>query len=180
MSGEGRRPVILIGYMGAGKTTVGRLLARQEQLGFFDTDAMLEEQEGRSIPDIFAADGEECFRDMETELLRRLLEQGFSEAVLSAGGGMPVREENRSLLRKLGVVVYLTASRDTIVERVSGSESRPLLQGEDLAGKVERMLAARGPLYENAADLTVSTDGRSARQIVTEIMAGLEKIVEKK
>lgn len=164
-----RKPVILIGYMGAGKTTVGRLLSQQYGMAFFDTDTMIEEQEKRSISDIFAKDGEERFRDMETELLKRLKREGLSGAVLSVGGGLPLREENRRLLKELGTVFYLMAEKETIVERVSGSDDRPLLQGGELLAKVENMLAVRGPFYEQAADRRIATDGRTASEICAEI-----------
>lgn len=166
------RPIILIGYMGAGKTTVGKLLARQRGLEFYDTDAMIEAREGRSISDIFADDGEECFRDMETSLIRELIEKKLTDAVLSVGGGLPVREENRRLLKDLGLVIYLTADRKTIMERIAGSDDRPLLKGENLAEKIDRMLASRGPLYEEAADILLNTDQKTADELV-------KKIVEK-
>lgn len=164
------RPVILIGYMGAGKTTVGKLLAKRQKLVFLDTDAMIEEQEGRTISTIFAEKGEESFRNMETALIQRLIDEQLSDAVLSVGGGLPVREENRVLLKKLGTVVYLTASKETIIKRVSGSDNRPLLKGENLDEKVERMLAVRGPLYEAAADVQIDTNGKTADELVNEIM----------
>lgn len=169
------RPIILIGYMGAGKTTVGKLLARQQDLAFYDTDAMIEAHEGRRISDIFADEGEECFRNMETSLIKELIEKKLSDAVLSVGGGLPVREENRRLLKELGIVIYLTASRETIIERVSGSEDRPLLQGENLSEKIERMLSVRGPLYEEAADILVNTDQKTSDELVKEIAYAIKK-----
>lgn len=169
------KPVILIGYMGAGKTTVGRLLAKQERLNFQDTDAMIEAQEKRTISDIFATDGETVFRDMETALIKRLIEEGLSDTVLSVGGGLPVREENRSLLKELGTVVYLLASKETIVKRVSGSNNRPLLKGENLSEKVERMLTERDPLYRQAAELLIDTDGKTVEMIVKEIVQAVKK-----
>lgn len=169
------KPVILIGYMGAGKTTVGRLLAKQERLAFCDTDAMIEEQEKRTISEIFAADGEAAFRDMETALVKRLIDKGFSDTVLSVGGGLPVREENRQLLKKLGTVVYLMASKETIVERVADSDNRPLLKGENLSEKVERMLAERDPLYRQAAELLIDTNGKTVEILVKEIAQAVKK-----
>ena len=96
------RPIILIGYMGAGKTTVGRLLAEQLSYSFLDTDGMIEAQERRSIRTIFEMDGEERFRDMETALLEKLLEENLEDVVLSVGGGLPVRDKNRELLCSKG------------------------------------------------------------------------------
>ena len=163
------KPIILIGYMGAGKTTVGQLLADHLSLSFMDTDSRIEEQEKRSIRAIFAQDGEESFRDMETALLENLLEHKLSDVVLSVGGGLPIREKNRELLKELGTVVYLTAWKETIIERVAGSENRPLLQGQQLSEKVERMLKERDPLYRQAAAVLIKTDGKTVQEIVQEI-----------
>ncbi len=163
------QPIILIGYMGAGKTTVGKLLAEQLSCPFMDTDRMIEEQENRNIRTIFEQDGEEKFRDMETALLEKLLDHGLADVVLSVGGGLPIRERNRELLKKLGTVVYLTALRETIVERVAGSEERPLLQGQELSKKVEQMLEIRDPLYRMAASVSIKTDGKTAQEIAQEI-----------
>ena len=100
--------LILIGFMGAGKTTVGKLLAREKGLQFVDTDDRIVAEQKQSIPDIFSKYGESFFRDLETDLLRRMKED-TRHSVISVGGGMPVREENRQLLRALGCVIYLTA-----------------------------------------------------------------------
>ncbi len=151
-----KKPIILIGYMGAGKTTVGKLLAGQKGWVFIDTDAKIEEQEGRSISDIFAADGEK-----ETVLIRQFSKENLSQVIISVGGGLPLREENRRLLKEIGTVVYLFALKDTIVGRVKASADRPLLQGEDLSKKVEDMLLARDPVYRQAADFLIETDEKT-------------------
>lgn len=169
------RPIILIGYMGAGKTTVGKLLAKQKEWSFQDTDAMIEKQEKRTVSDIFAADGETAFRDMETSLIKKMIAEGISDTVLSVGGGLPVREENRRLLKELGTVVYLQASKETIVKRVSDSDNRPLLRGENLSEKVERMLAERDPLYRQTAELLIDTDEKTVEILVKEIIQALKK-----
>lgn len=169
------RPIILIGYMGAGKSTVGRFLAGQEQLDFYDTDAMIEKQQGCTISDIFAEAGEQAFRDMETALIKQLIEEQMSDAVFSVGGGLPVREENRVLLKRLGTVVYLMADKETVLKRVQGSNNRPLLAGEGLAAKVERMLAERDPLYRAAADILIETGNKQPELIAKEIAAAAKK-----
>lgn len=169
------KPIILVGYMGAGKSTVGKLLARQQKLSFYDTDAMIEKEQNRTISDIFAKEGEQAFRDMETALIRRLIAEGMTDAVLSVGGGLPVREENRMLLKELGTVVYLMADRDTVVKRVQGSNNRPLLQGENLAEKVERMLTERDPLYRAAADLLIDTNRKPIERLAKEITQAVKK-----
>lgn len=170
-----KKPIILIGYMGAGKTTVGKLLAGQKGWVFIDTDAKIEEQEGRSISDIFATDGEDAFRDKETVLIRQFSKENLSQVIISVGGGLPLREENRRLLKEIGTVVYLFALKDTIVGRVKASTDRPLLQGEDLSKKVEDMFLARDPVYRQAADFLIETDEKTAEEITEEIWKKIEK-----
>ncbi|MBP3544460.1 MAG: shikimate kinase [Lachnospiraceae bacterium] len=169
------KPIILIGYMGAGKSTVGKLLARQQKLSFYDTDAMIEMEQNCTISEIFAKEGEQTFRDMETALIRRLIDEGMSDAVLSVGGGLPVREENRELLKELGTVVYLMADKETVVKRVQGSNNRPLLLGENLDEKVEHMLAERDPVYRVAADVLIDTNGKPVEYLAKEIAQAVKK-----
>ncbi|MDE7478489.1 MAG: shikimate kinase, partial [Lachnospiraceae bacterium] len=120
--------IILTGYMGSGKTTVGRNVAKLMNYTFVDTDELIVEQQNRSINEIFAADGEQAFRDMETALLQKLIADKKEHLVISTGGGMPLRAENRQLLSRLGKVVYLKASPKTIYNRIKGDTTRPLLQ----------------------------------------------------
>lgn len=169
------RPVILIGYMAVGKTTVGRCLAEELEVPFLDTDLYIEEKCGRKIADIFLAEGESYFRDMETEAIRDLMGKMGNGAVISVGGGLPVREENRRLLKELGLIVYLTASPDTILQRVGLNADRPLLKGGDREKKVKDMLLLRAPLYEAAADVTVCTDGKTSPEVLEEVRAAVEK-----
>lgn len=157
--------LILIGFMGAGKTTIGKILAKEKGMVFVDTDERIEAEQGKCIPDIFAEYGEAYFRDLETDLLRRMQED-TSGAVISVGGGMPVREENRELLRKLGCVIYLCASKETILSRVRNDGSRPLLNGDDLEERVTQLMKARESLYRQAAHLDIRTDGRSIRHVL--------------
>ena len=112
---------------------------------------MIVEQQRRSINEIFATDGEQMFRDMETALLRQLIAEKKEHMVISTGGGMPLRAENRQLLTSLGKVVYLKASPKTIYDRIKGDMTRPLLQCENPMKRIEEMIAAREPLYDQAA-----------------------------
>lgn len=160
---------ILIGYMGCGKTTVGRYLAKTLKVDFIDTDAWIERKHGCSISQIFAARGEEAFRDMETACLRELIETG-SRGVFSAGGGLPLREENRKLLRQLGRVVYLQARPETIYKRVKHDTSRPLLQTADPEKRIIEMLKERTPFYLDAAELAIQVDGKTFEEIVCEML----------
>ncbi len=150
--------MILIGFMGSGKTTIGKLAARTDQRRFLDTDELIVEREGRDINTIFAENGEVYFRDCETQVLKDLLEENLNGCVISVGGGLPVREENRALLKQLGTVIYLTASVDTLVGRLTGSDDRPMLQGHDLRGRILELMDKRGDLYLDAADVCIATD----------------------
>ncbi|MDF2539845.1 MAG: hypothetical protein K0S76_2866 [Herbinix sp.] len=161
--------IILIGFMGSGKTSVGELLAKRLSYQFKDTDQMIERKAGETINHIFQLKGEEYFRDMESSLLTELQSE-LHHAVLSTGGGLPLREQNARLLKKLGYVVYLKASKETTIKRLEGDTTRPLLRGEDLAHRVERMLNTRTPYYEKAAHKVVATDHKSIEDIVTIIM----------
>lgn len=156
MDGQ-KRNIILIGFMGSGKTTTGIGLSYKLHCALSDTDKMIERQEGRSISDIFAAEGEEGFREKETELLKRLKINAHRQ-IYSVGGGTPLREENRQLLGELGTVVYLKVSPETVYERLRGDHTRPLLQGEDPMGKIRTLLQKREKLYQEAADLVVCVD----------------------
>ena len=162
--------IVLMGFMGAGKTTIGKKLAKALEYEFIDTDEWIEKEQGRKISDIFAEDGEAVFRDMETDLLKRL--QGREEKfVLSIGGGMPVREQNRALLRNLGIVIYLKTSKEEIIRRVSGNKNRPLLQGGDLEEKVTNLMNAREQIYVETAHVEVITDGKTPSKVVENIMS---------
>lgn len=160
--------IVLMGFMGAGKTTIGRQLAKTLNCEFIDTDECIEKEQGRKISDIFAEDGEAAFRDMETDLLERL-QMREDKFVLSIGGGMPVREENRALLRSIGNVVYLKTSKEEIIRRVSGDTNRPLLQGGALEEKVTSLMNVREQIYIETAHKQVLTDGKSPQELVQEI-----------
>ena len=163
------KKLVLIGYMGAGKSTIGQALAEQMQISFWDLDAYIEEKQKRSISQIFAQNGEDGFRQLETEYLKELLEQK-EDGVLSAGGGLPLRRENRELLQKAGYTIYLLVSKETVLERLKEDSSRPLLQVADKEAKIEEMLRVRHPIYLEAADIRVVTDGRTVEEIVEEIL----------
>lgn len=153
-------PVVLVGLMGSGKTTVGRRLASRLDRPFVDADEALEEAAGRPIAEIFAADGEDAFRDLETKVLADLLARDDAP-VIASGGGVVVREANRRLLTDTDdvLVVWLNASPAFLASRVEQKAQkahRPLLAGEEPPGAVlERLHAERGPLYEEVADLEV-------------------------
>lgn len=160
--------IILVGFMGCGKTTIGKKLAKALGYEFLDTDAMIEEQQGKRISDIFAQEGEEAFRQMETELLMQLRREAVRK-VIATGGGMPVREENRRLLREVGTVVFLEAEFDTILERLQNDTTRPLAEGEDREKRLRPLYELRYPLYQEAAEVCVDTEGKSFYALIQEL-----------
>ncbi len=152
--------IIFVGLMGCGKTTIGRELARLTGGSFLDMDVLIEEQIGKSISDIFKDDGEAHFRSLETALLRYLLEECPAPAgncIISTGGGVIMREENRELLRRLGFVIWLDVDVPTLFERTSRTNHRPLLQGDDALGTLERLHSLRSPMYAQCAHQRLDT-----------------------
>lgn len=167
-----KKNIILIGYMGCGKTTLGKKLSYRERIALLDTDKMIEKKQDMTVSEIFEVKGEEAFRQMETDCLKEIL--GYMDRyIISVGGGLPMREENRKLLKKLGCVIYLRAKPDTIYGRLKNDITRPLLQGDDPEKKIKEMLIVRGPVYEQAADAVIDVDEKGYEAIMKEI---LEKV----
>ncbi|MCP3857345.1 MAG: shikimate kinase [Actinomycetia bacterium] len=165
--GPAPRPVALVGMMGVGKTAVGRRLACHLDRPFVDLDAELVEREGRAIPEIFATDGEDRFRALESELLDESLDRADAP-VVSTGGGVVKSAINREWLRNRAVTVWLRGDAATIVARVGPTAARPLLQpaeGESMVDLVERLMAERQDLYAEVAVLTMDTDHGSAHHL---------------
>lgn len=161
--------IVLIGFMGSGKTSVGQELSRMLGIPDLDTDQLIVEQEGMSVSDIFAEKGQDYFRRTETEVIRQL-QKREGRYILSVGGGLPLREENRPLLRKLGTVIYLKTGVPTLCGRLKGDTERPLLRGEGtLQEKITKILSEREAKYEDAADTEVVTDGLSVREVAEKI-----------
>src|SRR5580698_5023941 len=150
----GKRSVVLVGMMGAGKSTIGRRLSARLRLPFLDADSEIElAHAGMTIPEIFAAHGEPYFRDGEARVIARLLDGGPS--VLATGGGAFMREETRSRIRDRAVSIWLKADADTIMKRVKRRADRPLLQTADPAATIGRLIEERHPVYEQA-DITIA------------------------
>ena len=169
--------IVLIGFMAVGKTSVGTALTEElkksdKDYCFIDADKYIEECEKMSVNDIFEKHGEMYFRDKETEALEKMMSD--EKIVVATGGGMPVREKNRELIKKIGNVVYLRAKADTIVGRVVADTIRPLLKDKSaLYEKVIRMSEERTPIYESIADIIVDVDDRTVKDIVSEIVSKL-------
>lgn len=160
--------IFLIGFMGCGKSTVSKELSRQFGLKIIEMDQLIAEREKMSIPDIFSEKGEPYFRDLETSLLKDLKTR--TGLVISCGGGVAMRRENVALMKEQGHIVLLTATPETILERVSRSDDRPLLKGKKTVSGIVELLSARRPAYEAAADFCVTTDRKAAPDIAIEIM----------
>lgn len=163
-----RKNLVLIGFMGSGKTTVGVRLSYRLRMTVEDTDKLIERKEGCSVGEIFAGKGEAYFRDRETALLRELLETR-QRGIFSAGGGMPVRPQNRELLKRLGRVVYLRVRPETVYERLKEDNTRPLLQCADPLGRIRELMEARREAYESCADRILDVDDRSVEEVMGEI-----------
>lgn len=159
--------------MGAGKSTIGRLLANILRVPFYDSDHVIEEKTGADIPWIFDVEGESGFRDRESAVLQELLNN--NRAVLATGGGIVVREQNRHLLKQADAVVYLKADTERLVQRTIKDKKRPLLQVDDPRKKIIALLEERDPLYNEVATHIVKTDARSPKIIAQHIASLLNK-----
>jgi shikimate kinase len=162
--------IVLIGFMGSGKSTVGRELHNRLGYPLVDMDQTIEQRAGKPITAIFAEDGEEAFRNAETELLEELAKMDAPSHIISTGGGLVGRTRNRELLKKLGYVVWLHAPTDVIFERTSKNSDRPLLHGDDPRQRIQALLELRNPWYEAAAHLKVDTAGLDCGELATGIL----------
>jgi shikimate kinase len=162
--------IVLIGFMGSGKSTVGREL--QVRLGYplVDMDQVIEQRAGKPITAIFADEGEPAFRKMETALLEELADPAAPRRIISTGGGVVGTAENRALLRSMGYVVWLDAPFQAIMERTAKSRQRPLLHTEDPAAKISELMTAREPLYQESAHLKLDTAGLDSGELATGIL----------
>lgn len=160
--------IILVGMMGAGKTTVGRSLADRLGWSHFDSDAQVMARTGRTVPELFAEQGEPAFRAEESQVLADAL-SGDGPVVVSAAGGVVLSEANRDLLARSGTVVWLRADPRLLLERVGRGRGRPLLD-DDPATRLVELYEVRRPLYESVADLVVDVDGRSPDEVVEQIL----------
>ena len=164
--------IFLIGLMGAGKSTVGRLLARKLDRRFIDSDHALEERCGVKIPTIFEMEGEAGFRKREAQIINDLSAE--KKIVLATGGGAVLLPENRKVLAERGTVIYLHANPIELWYRTKGGEGRPLLQNGDPKKTLENLYAVRDPLYREIADFTIETGKPSVNQLVSSLLMQLE------
>jgi shikimate kinase len=159
--------IALVGFMGTGKTSVGRLVADQLHFEFLDTDELIQTGTGRTITDIFARDGEPAFRALEEKIVQELA--GRRKTVISTGGGLPVNPDNLASLKQHALVVCLWSSPEKIWERVRHQSHRPLLHDPDPLAKIRELLAAREPFYKQA-DVLLNTELRSVREVAQQVI----------
>jgi shikimate kinase len=159
--------IALIGFMGTGKTSVGRLVAEQLHFDYLDTDELIQTQTGRAITDIFSQDGEPAFRALEEKIVAEL--SARTKTVISTGGGLPVNPLNLASLKTHALVVSLWSSPEKIWERVRHQSHRPLLHDENPQAKIRELLAVRAPFYKQA-DVLLNTDLRSIREVAQQVV----------
>lgn len=169
--------VYLVGMMGCGKSTLGRLLARRLRREFLDSDAVIENRTQVRIPMIFELEGEAGFREREAAVLAELVR--IPGIVLATGGGAVLREDNRSALRSHGIVIYLHASIPVLFERTRHTKGRPLLQVADPMQRLAELYRARDPLYRETAHLVVETDNGRTSALVGRVLQGMEKCIRR-
>ncbi len=164
--------IALIGFMGVGKTTV---FEQMKQLGLpgVDTDTLIEEMAGMPVSDIFAQYGEPHFRQLETQAVCRAAE--LQGTVISCGGGAVLKQENVDALRRTGKIVLLTATPETILERLKDDDTRPKLRGRKTVEGIAQLMAERQAVYEAAAQITIATDGKTPQAICAEILAAVQE-----
>lgn len=170
------RNLFLIGYMGTGKSTVAKFLSEKHGWDVLEMDAMIVQQEGMSIADIFEIHGEEHFRDIESNLIKEICLQ--ENKVVSCGGGVVLRSQNVDAMKRGGIIVLLLASPETIWERVKDDTNRPLLQGNKTIEYLREMMEKRRKKYENAADIMVHTDGKEMAEICNELIEKIKMMGE--
>lgn len=165
--------IVLVGFMGTGKSSVGREIARRTGFPRFDTDQRVAAQFGCTVAEIFARHGEEAFRKAESAALMSVPK---GDAVVVTGGGILIRPENARAVRRLGVVAHLTCGRGVLLRRLARRQERPLLQGPDRVARIDALLEIRAPLYRAAADFEVDTTELTHAEVADAVLGGVEKV----
>jgi len=160
--------ISLIGFMGCGKTTIGRILSEELDYIFLDLDCIIEISEEKKINDIFRNNGERYFRDTESKVIRKIINN--KKCVFACGGGVILRKENMSIIKKNSMVVYLKISAEEAVNRLSGSTERPLISGSNSENRIRELLDKRSAMYSEFADIVINNQGRSPESTCREII----------
>ena len=162
--------IILVGFMGTGKTAVAREISRILEFPHLETDKMIVEKEKMSIPEIFAEKGEAYFRDVEHDLICEIYKERQEKVVVCTGGGLPLQSRNREILRGCGYVVWLKTSAEETYERVKLNNERPLLQTADPLQTIKDLMAERWPIYEGVSNFQIETAGLNASELASGIV----------
>ncbi|MFQ6112509.1 MAG: shikimate kinase [bacterium] len=169
--------IYLVGFMGAGKSTVGKILAKKLRARFFDTDALIEMKLNKSISNIFAEKGEPCFREIEAEIVKEVASS--NNAVIALGGGAVIRQENWERIKKSGITIYLKWDIKSLIPRIQGDTSRPLAQektGSPVNYEIEKLLLEREPFYEKADMILNCQHDLQPEQIADKIIHSLQEV----
>jgi len=164
--------IVLVGFMGTGKTEVGKILSKKLGYALIDADTEIEKRQNMAITEIFRQQGEPAFRDIEADVIKQL--SGMKKNVISTGGGAVLRQENIDNLRANGVIVCLSATPETILQRTSVNNDRPLLQTENPLQKIKELLEYRRPYYEKA-DIMIDTENKSPLEVAEEIIKAVDE-----
>ena len=159
--------IFIIGSMGSGKTSIGKILAKKNNLSFLDTDHEIIRSCGYSIPDIFKEFGEEHFRNLETEQLRKM--KALENHVISTGGGIILKNDNRKLMKELGIIIFLDINISSQVDRVKNRKNRPLLNDHNLKDNLLSLKKTRDPIYKKISNYIIDVSGKEREQIINEI-----------
>ena len=159
--------IFIVGSMGSGKTSIGKMLAKNNNLSFLDTDHEIIRDCGYSIPDIFKEFGEEHFRDLETEQLRKM--NSIENHVISTGGGIILRDDNKKLMKDLGIIIFLDININSQIDRVKNRKNRPLLNNNNLKDNLLSLKKTRDPIYKSISNYIIDVSGKERDQVINEI-----------
>ena len=159
--------IFIVGSMGSGKTSIGKMLAKNNNLSFLDTDHEIIRDYGYSIPDIFKEFGEEHFRDLETEQLRKM--NAIENHVISTGGGIILRDDNKKLMKDLGIIIFLDININSQIDRVKNRKNRPLLNNKSLKDNLLSLKKIRDPIYKKISNYIIDVSGKERDQVINEI-----------
>ncbi len=170
--------IVIIGFMGSGKTRVGKRLAKDFDIPFVDIDRVITKKMNMSMKEIFERFGEPFYRALETTAVKALIEDP-EQKVISLGSGLPMQEQNESYIKKLGTVVYLKGSYDTLKQRLENSSNNPLLEGEDKADRIKKLLKQRDPVYAKFADVEMITGDKPFEELISQLEEKLKTYIKK-